>query len=561
MDKKKILVGVLVGVVILTGIIAIAGLMYSRATRTIDDQYIPRTLLVNLTKPLNGSNAEVGETILVSAEADGLNPIQSLEFWVDGVLVETTNTLNPELKQLNGLWNWIPDKVGRFTLVARGKDIHGQTIMSNPAVITVGPAEPVTVKILPKTGDTLTDLAQKFNVDAGGAAEQNPNIDPSAPLKGGEPVELALPAGNFPKIGNSGGPLTNPEPEEPSQPNPQPTMNPGEDKSKLPLPPHVNHKIVDGCNIQITISAGSDNTDELNLYMIKPGEDKNTMVYGYGPLGKGEIFDYVEKNTYGTYQIYVEAVNPAGVTSSDPRTIIVADGACAQYAKAAADVKVITRRSMSKLFCYVTIDKMTYIHVPITSDSYVYSMSKTSLEAWAKNALPNAQLMARSGFDLTSHLPVIYPKGSGTSHIKFECWDWDGQINLGTVEDDFTDDELKTIIILSNEQYDVVGVFGAYAYNANSVMINTPYNFKSTGNPTECGKHGPSYEYPTCLSYIKIGMAAFVWDFTVGKCFPGSEAWCHFTDIDGFRMYRQYKTGEPPQSGGSAELLGSEVRH
>ncbi len=86
--------------------------------------------------------------------------------------------------------------------------------------------------------------------------------------------------------------------------------------------------------------------------MIKPGEDKNTMVYGYGPLGKGEIFDYVEKNTSGTYQIYVEAVNPAGVTSSDPRTIIVADGACAQYAKAAADVKVITRRSMSKLFCY-----------------------------------------------------------------------------------------------------------------------------------------------------------------------------------------------------------------
>lgn len=522
------------------------GVFYWRGSQVTANDYRPQTLLVFLSKPLNGSTVHVGDTLPVSAEANGSGPIESLEFWIDGNLIDETKTMNPELKQLNGSWEWTPDKEGRTTLMARGKDSQGQTVLSNPVVVNVIPAKPVVLKIVPKAGDTINSLVKELNIGVNAAEGLNPGIGLDDPLKEKIPIELAIPAEKFSSSGSNIVEIINPEPVG-SVPKPEPTQNPGGDKSKPPLVPSLDLE-VDGCNINIKVTAKSDNADLFHIYILRPDSDKSVMVAEQGPMVSGSSFSYTEKNAFGAYQVYADAQNKAGTSSTNPSNISVSSGTCAQNSKKAVDVKVISRKLIGRLFCYVTIDEKTYIHVPNSSDSYMVPMASSDLQAWGKNVFPYAQLTARSGFDISAHLPAIYPKGGGTSHIKFDCWDWDANFDLGTIEKDMTDEEMRTYVMLSNENYDVIGIFGSYPYeNANHIQISDPYNFKSTGNPEECGKHGPSSEYQNCVNMIKVGMAAYVWDYHKQSCFPGTEAFCQYVDIDGFRIYRHYKTGEPTQ--------------
>ncbi len=531
------------------GVLAIAsflGIFYWRGSLMTASDYQPQTLLVFLSKPLNGSTAHVGEPIPVSAEANGSVSIESLELWIDGKLIDETKSTIPALKQLNGIWEWIPDKEGRATLMALGKDSQGQTVLSNPVVVNVIPANPLVMKIVPKAGDTINSLVKELNLGVNAAEGLNPGIGLDDPLEEKNPIELVIPAEKFTETRSNTVEIDDLEPVEPA-PEPEPTQNPGGDTSKPPLIPGLDLE-VDGCNINIKVTAKSDNAVSFHIYILRPDSDKSVMIAEQGPMVSGSSFSYTEKNAFGAYQIYADAQNKAGTSSTNPSNISVSNGACAQFSKKAVDVKVISRKLIDRLFCYVTIDEKTYIHVPNSSDSFMVPMASSDLQAWGKKVFPYAQLMARSGFDISAHLPSIYPKGGGTSHIKFDCWDWDANFDLGTIEKDMTDEEMRTYVMLSNENYDVIGIFGSYPYeNANHIQISAPYNFKSTGNPDECGKHGPSSEYQNCVNMIKVGMAAYVWDYHKQSCFPGTEAFCQYVNIDGFRIYRHFKTGEPSQ--------------
>jgi len=546
MDKKKLL-GFVIGGGLLVIAVAMAILFYFRGKQMTDMPVITRTLLVTMTKPMSGSRAVVGEPLLVSAEAVGQYPVHSLELWVDGKLVDRTNSQNLQLTQLNGLWNWNPDREGLSTLSVRGKDVRGQTAISNLARVEVLPAGNSAMQILQKEGESLASLAGKFNVNVDAAAELNPGVDPNASPSADQLIQLPAPSGGSLPPGYTG-PSTPGESsaDSPEDESPMPVPNPTPEPNEVPPSvPGISIETIDNCNIRISVKANSNNADEYHVFILRPEADKMDMVFGHGPMATNETFEYVEKNAYGTYQIFAEAVNTVGSASSDPETYLVSNGTCSAFGKASIDVKVLTRSSIGRLYCYVTIDGMTYVHVPNTSDSYITPMDKYDLQAWKKKSLPYAQLASRSGFDLTPHLPAIHPKGSGTSQVKFECWDWDGQTNLGPVIKNLTDEELKTFAIFGNDNYDVMGIFGGNAQNyASHAQISAPYNLRLTGNPKLCSQHE---SLQACETYIKIGMAAFVWDYHQQKCFPGTEAFCQYLDIDGFRIYRHYKTGQSPQ--------------
>ncbi len=545
MKNNKLLIWILfcVGALAIAGFL---GIFYWRGSQITASDYQPQTLLVFLSKPLNSSTVHVGDTLPVTAEANGSVPVESLEFWIDGKLVDSVKAMNPVLKQLNGTWDWTPEKEGRITLMVRAMDSSGQSVLSNPVVINVLPAEPVVLKVVPKSGDTINSLIKELNISADAAEGLNSGIGLDDPLKENEPVELAIPAEKFTSSSSSTEETNTLELVE-LVPTLKPTQNPGGDKSSPPLAPSLDLE-VDGCNINIKVTAKSDNADIFKLYIMRHDSNQFAFIMEQGPMVTGSSFTYVEKDAFGDYKIGAVAQNGAGIASTIPASIQVSSEECTVNAKQPVDVKVISRDLISRLYCYATIDEKTYIHIPNSADSYMTPMSSTALEEWGKKVFPYGQLKARSGFDISAHLPVIYPKGNATSHIKFECWDWDTQFNMGVVEKDMTDAEMKTYVMLSNSNYDVVGIFGTNPYdNANHIQISAPYNFKSTGNPVECGKHGPASEYQNCENMIKVGMAAYVWDYQKQTCFPGTEAFCQYVDIDGFRIYRNYKTGEPPQ--------------
>ncbi|MHC1784375.1 MAG: hypothetical protein AB9891_16740 [Anaerolineaceae bacterium] len=162
--NPKLVISILVGVTVLIGL-GILGYIYLNKPAGSAVEPIPRSLNAFLVKPLIGSAGTVGEVVPVSAEAVSTFPIQSLELWVDGVLVGRTNAPTPDLKQLNGLWEWTPEEEGEQTLMARALDSKGQVVNSNFIRVKVNPASPVTSRsILSNEGDTLVQIAQTSGV-------------------------------------------------------------------------------------------------------------------------------------------------------------------------------------------------------------------------------------------------------------------------------------------------------------------------------------------------------------------------------------------------------------
>jgi hypothetical protein len=222
------------------------------------------------------------------------------------------------------------------------------------------------------------------------------------------------------------------------------------------------------------------------------------------------------------------------------------DPACDGNNKPVPDVKVITAQKVSRLYCYATVDQKNIPRIPQGDDSFISPMSLTEMEGWKNKMIPKINLLVGSGFDLSPYLPVITPKGSGTTTIKFECWDWDTQSSLGTAEKSFTDIELGKISIISSPNFSVIGVFGVPADKHQSFFeISPPVKLRTTGDPNLCAQHKYNKDYDYCSEIIRQGGAVFVWEDgqppagSNGLCFPGAEQWCtQVADIDGFRLYR-----------------------
>ena len=470
---------------------------------------------------------------------------------MDGVLVNRTVTQMPELKQLNGFWNWTPEKEGGHTLVVRGLDTHGQAVMSNSVRLVVGPPPPVIVRMMPKAGDTLNSLAAKYNVPPLAAADANPDIDPAAPLAVNQPAMIPFSTASSLPLGWTAPPSPG-LPANPPAPIPPPPSfpTPGPGDSYAPSPPKISAR-VNGCQIIATIKATSDNGTVFLLWKIRDGPGAKAEMSGsYGePLGTGEEVDFKIDNAYGTYQLFAQAENGVGIVDSDPIQVQVLDGNCVSSWQNISEVKLITVEKIKRLYCYVTIDKLTYIRVPLLEDAYIDAMSPSDLDAFKNKVLKNANLSAGSGFDLTRYLPMIDPKGGGASDIKFDCSDWDSHGELGVAEKSVTDAELGKFTVISAQKFSVLGIFGApNPGNQSYVTLLPPKNLHTTGDPKVCAQHVapendvPKY-YDVCAGIISMGTVAFVWDGDYSKktglCFPGAEKWCtQVSDIDGFRLYR-----------------------
>ncbi|MHC1784380.1 MAG: LysM domain-containing protein [Anaerolineaceae bacterium] len=385
--KPKLVISILVGIAVLIGL-GILGYIYLLKPTISTVEPIPNSLNAFLVKPLIGSTGMVGEAVPVSAEAVSIFPIQSLELWVDGVLIDRTNAPTPDLKQLNGLWEWTPAEEGEQTLMARALDSKGQMVNSNIIRVKVNPASPAGRNILPNEGDTLALIAQNSGISLQDLVGVNPSVDPNAPLKAGQPISLpSPPGGSTSPLGEPPPDPDNPLPDPPPPPPPPGPENP-------PAVPFVTGSL-DGCNAKLEVIPGDVSATGYRLYVISPGALGPELLATFGPLGSiDERHAFTHQSLFGTYKYYSEAFNANGTVHSQLISLDIKDDQCSVNAKKPANVKLITRYGFDKAYCFVTnVGTKTHIRMPLTQDTFISPMDKAELENWGQEWFPGLMFL------------------------------------------------------------------------------------------------------------------------------------------------------------------------
>jgi hypothetical protein len=536
--KTKIIIGIVFGCALLIGLGSLAYFYLSPPAES-GKKPVPRTLNVFLVKPLAGSQGAVGQSIPVSAEAVSTAPILSIELYADGNLVDRTNAPNPDITQLNGLWEWTPEEEGEHLLMARALDGKGQVINSNFIRLKIGPSEPAAPRaLLASEGETLALISQNLDVPLPDLQGANPNIDPETPLSGGQPVDLPVPMGGS-------APPPGQEPIEPNNPDPEPPSFDPQPEGP-PAAPTVTGDVV-GCTANLEIIPGDTAAEGYRLYTVPPGALEPELLETFGPLNAvNEHHTLTHSNLFGTYVYFAEAFNSFGMAQSLAISLNLDEEQCSAYAKKAANVKLISGFGLDEAYCYVTnLGSNVHIRMPLADGTFIPPMDPADLKAWGAEWLPGLQLSARTGYDLSPYLPALQLNLTSVSDLQFECWGWaSGKLHeLGKAQKKFTSSDLERVVVIEGEDYQVVGVFGgAYTSTGDkTIILPQPVNLRTTGNPEECAGHDPTaYSLANCQQSIKNGMAAFIWDVLPATCPSGAKYTCTpVNDIDGFRIYRQ----------------------
>ena len=188
--NRTVVLGCLVLMFIL--VLAIGGAIF--ATMQIPDvaqqldAVTPRTVVM-ITQPLNASHWLLTAPIPVSATAVGTKPIQSLELWVDGALVETKNGSNG-----SATWNWTIKTEGEHTIIVRAKDSRGQIANSNAVRVNgVRNSNPGVTMVYPvKPGETVASVAANFKTTPQKIIDLNPKLGADSPLAPGSPIKIPV---------------------------------------------------------------------------------------------------------------------------------------------------------------------------------------------------------------------------------------------------------------------------------------------------------------------------------------------------------------------------------
>jgi hypothetical protein len=526
---------------ILGGLGLLGGIVYLRAPGAPPPGLPPATLFVTLLRPVNESEAQVGIPVAVSAEAVSTQPLQVLELWVDGVPVIQSAPLAAGLKQFNTLWNWKPEQEGEHILQGRARDASGQVMNSNLVRVTVKPATlPSPPTVLPVSGETLTGMAQKFNIPLQDFTNQNPGLNPDTPLPAGKPVNL--PFSQHTNLNPSAPPPPGWPDTTPSDPPPPPPPPPG------PEPPPISPALtgsLDGCNARLEITPGDGYAAGFRLYVVSPGALEPELLKTFGEAGAGKKLTFLHEKLYGKFVYFAEAFNDKGMTQSVPVNLEVSAQECLVNAKPPANVKLITGWGYDQLYCYATIDSVTQIRMPLKAGTFIAPMPDADLQKWGKETLPQANLSARKGFDLAPYLPQLFASSQAGTTLKFECWAWGvSDLNeLGFAEKSLSAADLQKITVIDGKEYQVVGVFGGGPFSGGNKTIELPRptSLKTTGDPGKCALHfSSSIGQSVCEQFIKSNLVAFVWANGSAYCPPGTENSCTaVNNIDGFHIYHQ----------------------
>ena len=144
------------------------------------------SVVVTITTPVNGDEANVGDFVSVTAEAVATEAVQEMELFLDG----------QSLGKVSGSkasWTWQAWPLGVHSFYVQAKDTKGNVGYSQVILIQVLAGDGL-IEVVADQGQTLTEIGASYGVPPEVMNEVTPKIDPTLPLPGGKQVKI--PVGN-----------------------------------------------------------------------------------------------------------------------------------------------------------------------------------------------------------------------------------------------------------------------------------------------------------------------------------------------------------------------------
>jgi hypothetical protein len=516
--KSKTLNRILMGLVLagLVGIIFLLALFFINLP-SISSQLPPGStpLNVNLFLPENGSRLPSGAYASVQAEALGVNPITTVQFWVDGIAVAASNAgegINSNT--LNANWSWLPASDGAHILVARAEDGQGNVGVSNPVRVMV--------------------TAQGSDRDP--AADAQPDL---------------------PDISISNNPNTQPQPGLPTAP---PVPGPGQfspppsgGNNPLPIWFAINFHLLTGVQntpLAPQVAVAVNNCD-VNLYIYDKSQDENgffvyrmdagdssfnriaTLAASNGPVA----FLYVDAGLSGTSLYYVASFNGVGESAGNIVQADVVGPSCASAAPQGpqfSNPKMTVSQPMDQVYCYISFDSSDWARIPKGMDSFIF---------------PNAQ----GEFDLSPYLGSLSSAPiTQDTLLLFECWGWSGGAlqDLGKAQTTLKPGQSGPLTISGDKFQLVVNLLdlpgptppgSGGGIPTPDKTIEPPWNVQWTTDGSVCTKHSsiPVIFALLCDGAVKTNKVIVIWTWPPYICFPGQD--CNIEEkVDGYRVYNSW---------------------
>jgi LysM repeat protein len=321
--------GFVVAVVLIAG--GIMGLILFRHFRRAAPSARQPMLQVTLTRPAGMTSWPDNAYIPVLATIISTDPVNSVEFWVDGALADTKGVpAGADPHAFFVQWSWPPGKTGSHVLLVRAKDTKGKVGVSKVVQITATDPVGSLLLVTAQPGETYQSLADANHVTLQQIGQNNPKLDLKQPLQAGQklfiplPPELAQFITSTPSPSGGGQAGNNPPNPAPGpQVSPTPTQAvPSPNQGIPPNTPEPTISIKD-CNIHLWLGNMEYASNEVGLHVYRsdPSTNGNFTLVASLPVPPPGTQDWPDPNKptlAGTYSYIVGGYNQAGESQSKP---------------------------------------------------------------------------------------------------------------------------------------------------------------------------------------------------------------------------------------------------
>jgi LysM repeat protein len=412
---------------------------------------------VTITYPESGTSTLEGSYLPVAATAFGGIPITRAELWVDGQLIDTQQSRDPEGVSPFYVSFDLTVPQGLHTLFVRAVNAMG--IMGDSWPVNVGgverpgPDEPA-VLVTVEEGETLEDIAAAYDVDPETVRQLNPGLGDQEPPPGSEvvlplPRSHAAPGPQGPAVGPSLPPSGIQPPD--SGPLPPPTgprldviaaapiISPRDIidlvmAGSAPAAPTDLQAEVTGCNIHLRWNDNADNEAWYEVkYLWNLGQDPRAIAQ-LAPGAGGQVWFEFPAPDWGAFIFWVEAVNFWGRQPSNKVGALVLEGDCPRTLATHLQIEVLDMTvpaGYDDVYCYLSFEGAVPVRVPEIG----------YLDEWVPPALGGEDvppwLIEETGLgtpissevELVALILVVPIPGDEWLEIGGECWGWPDELS------------------------------------------------------------------------------------------------------------------------------------
>jgi len=499
--RKFILIAVVIAAVVCVVGAAGAAIIYlvNRSQSAAAAAYAPPD--VQITSPADGAEVDSGSNLVVSATAQGAQPVTRAELWVDGQLLATQDPNNPNGDSL--LYASFPLQVqaGNHLVFVRALNTQGVIGQSMPiSIIGVNPvnvtdegqpiegtgptgpiANPVKTGELPVTGNTAGS--------AGGGVAVPPPNNPPVVIINPNPLAVNPPPGGgnnpmlklLPALGIGNNPLLK-----------IPSLS-GIGLNSPPAPPTGLQGWVDNCQLTLVWDDKATNESSYEIWIAGTGQAPQVFVTLSSANSQGQAWTMLAAPNPGTYTVWVEAVNWLGKGLSNIIQITVTNCPNTFPAQLYIEAKdLIVPNAIDLVYCYVTIGTAPQaVRIPVDITQFITTVGgSTNIADFA-----------------AGQKAMVIPRPAGNTLAMFgDCDGWAGSkyTILGTFNESFTSDKWN-----STPQKVTLG---------SSSMTITIHPSPTAPKNTIAGFNDPTLPMPFNLKLSRVGDAngdlaqKFMWE-------------------------------------------------